>query len=80
MTCSSSQEVRETGPTDPEGKRVSAAPIPLNRMEVSVHTDCERYPVSQYGSSITTDGPLRDKPRELSIDDDVEHGTLTPEA
>jgi len=75
-----SQEVRETCPTDLEGKRVSAAPIPLNRMRVSVHTDYERYPVSRYGSSITTDGPLRDKPYELSTDDDVERGTLTPEA
>jgi len=58
---------------------IRVAPIPLNRMEVSVVTNSEQYPTAQtghYGSFVITDEQLRDKdkPQGLGVEDDVESG------
>ncbi|KAH9954863.1 hypothetical protein BC827DRAFT_1272185 [Russula dissimulans] len=58
---------------------IRVAPIPLNRMEVSMVTSSEQYPVTQtghYGSFVITEEQLRDKdkPQGLSVEDDVESG------
>jgi hypothetical protein len=56
-------------------KLTFAGPVQLNRMEVTVHTNSEQYPVlqtSQYSSYIGTDGHLSDKPPRLGVEDDVE--------
>ncbi|KAI9441046.1 hypothetical protein F5148DRAFT_829760 [Russula earlei] len=60
-----------------DNNRVRVAPIQLNPMEVSVHTDSEQYPASQvgqYASFVITDGQLGDKPHGLDVEDDVESG------
>ena len=54
-------------------------PIPLNRMEVSVHTHSEQYresglQTSQYGLYLGKDGQLYDKSNGLGIDGEVESG------
>ena len=49
-------------------KNPSVVRIPSNRLEVSVHTAYEEYPMS----SMKHCGPTPDKPRELDIDDKVE--------
>ncbi|KAH9967690.1 hypothetical protein BJV74DRAFT_277790 [Russula compacta] len=53
--------------------------VPLNRMEVAVHADYERYPVSQASQDdsyiSTQDGQLvHDKPIVLGLGEDIESG------
>ena len=48
-------------------KNPSVVRIPSNRLEVSVHTTYEGYPMSPMNHC----GPIPDKPRELDIDDKV---------
>jgi hypothetical protein len=50
------------------GSTTAPVPIPLDRMEVSVHTHSEQYgesgsQASQYGLYIGADGELHEKPR-----------------
>jgi len=53
----------------------SAGPIPLKKMEVTVHTHSEQCADgSQYGLYISKDGQLYDKPHGLGIDGDIENG------
>jgi hypothetical protein len=52
-------------------------PIPLNRVEVAVHTESDQYPTSQTtrcGSYITADPQGRYKAHEVSFNTDVENG------
>jgi hypothetical protein len=58
---------------------VSAGPIPLNRMQVAVHTAHEQYPASQtshIGSCVSMGEQLRVKPHGLGSDDDDLEGGL----
>jgi len=57
--------------------RVRSGPIPLNRMEVSVRTECEQYPASKMscsGSLISTEPQGRYKAHEVSLNADIESG------
>lgn len=61
-------------------KRGSTAPIPLDRLEVSVHRSFDDYPQAHagqygsYGTYVSSDGQLQDKPLTLGIDSDLETG------
>ncbi len=80
--CSSTYETSQTrsGRTaGSEPKRISTAPIPLDRMgmEVSVHRSYEDYPPvhtgrGSYGTDVSTDS--QDKPPALGTDIDLENG------
>jgi len=62
-----------TASTDP--KRIFTAPVPLDRMEVAVHTFSEDYPpanIGQHGSY--SDSQSHDGPLVLSIGSDLENG------
>lgn len=79
--CSSSNNSPKRSSRIPldDAKGMFAAPVPLNRMEVAVHTDCGRYPVSQGSQNdsytSTQDGQLaHDKPIVLSLGEDIESG------
>ena len=57
--------------------RVRPGPIPLNRMEVSVRTECDQFPMSQMsrsGTYISTDPQGHYKAHEVSLNVDVESG------
>jgi len=49
-----------------------AGPIPLNQMEVTVHTTRVQYPTSKNGSFTSTDGEGQHKPTELVSDEGQE--------
>jgi hypothetical protein len=52
-------------------------PIPLNKMEVTVRTECDQYPTSQMnrsGTYIGTDTQGNYKAHEVSLNADVECG------
>jgi hypothetical protein len=54
---------------------VRSGPIPLNRMEVTVHTEFDQYPISQMsrgGSYSSTDQQGRYKAHEVNLNVDVE--------
>ena len=73
----STENSQHGGRTVSETKRVSVAPIPLNRVQVGVHTAYEQSPTSQashLGSCISMDAQLRDKPHGLGPKDDLEPG------
>lgn len=77
-SSSSHEGPQESGRTMSE-MRVRSGPIPLNRMEVSVHTECQQYPVSKMscsGSLISTEpqGRYDLKAHEVSLDADLESG------
>ncbi|KAI9454253.1 hypothetical protein BJY52DRAFT_766903 [Lactarius psammicola] len=64
-----------------EPKRISTAPIPLDRMgmEVSVHRSYDEYPAAHtgrgsYGTYVSTDSHSQDKPPALDTDIDLENG------
>jgi hypothetical protein len=60
-----------------ETKRVTAEPIPLSRMQVSISTEYEQYPASEtshQGSYVSVAEQLGDKPSGLSLRDDPESG------
>ena len=67
--CSSSQDIPQFDSTT-RAKRISAGPIPLNRMEVAVHKQSEQY-LDSYASM---DGQLYDKPQGFAIDANVARG------
>jgi len=72
-----SDSSRHSGRVSSDVKRVSAGPIPLNRMQVAVHTAHEQYPASQtshIGSCVSMGEQLRVKPRGLGSEDDLEGG------
>jgi len=55
----------------------TTVPVPLNRIEVTVHTHSEQYgesgsQASQYGLYLGADGQLYDKPNGLGVDGDLE--------
>ena len=57
--------------------RVRPGPIPLSRMEVSVHTECEQYPPSQMGHPghfVSTEAQGNYKAHEVILDVDAESG------
>jgi hypothetical protein len=57
--------------------RVRPVPIPLNKMEVTVRTECDQYPTSQMnrsGTYIGTDTQGNYKAHEVSLNADVECG------
>jgi len=57
--------------------RVRTGPIPLNRVEVSVRTECDQFPMSQMshsGSYIDADTQENYKAHEVSLNVDVESG------
>ena len=57
--------------------RVRSGPIPLSRMEGSVRTEGDRFPISQMSrpsSYISTDPQSRYKAHEVSLNVDVESG------
>ncbi|KAI0298459.1 hypothetical protein B0F90DRAFT_1669045 [Multifurca ochricompacta] len=86
----SNDSTQKSGRSTSDSKPVPPAPIPLNRMEVAVHTAYEEYPTGRrdhrhhqqhhlplsnhYGTYINTDDHINDKTRNLSIDDDLESG------
>lgn len=54
-----------------------SGPIPLDRTEASVRTECEQYPTSKMsglGSSISTEAQGRYEAHEVSLVVDVESG------
>jgi hypothetical protein len=54
--------------------RVRSGPVPLNRMEVTVHTEYEQYAASQMGRYVGTDTRGQYKTHEVTLYDDVESG------
>jgi hypothetical protein len=45
-------------------------------MELIVHTDGKQYlvsPLCHYDSYVIVDGPLHDKPQELSVEDSIDN-------
>ncbi|KAF8487444.1 hypothetical protein DFH94DRAFT_27586 [Russula ochroleuca] len=57
--------------------RIRSVPIPLNKMEVTVRTECDQYPTSQMnrsGTYIGTDTQGNYKAHEVSLNADVECG------
>ena len=73
---SSLENPRGTGRSVSE-LRVQPGPIPLNRMEVSVRTEYDQFPMSQMsrsGTYISTDPQGRYKAHEVSLNVDVESG------
>jgi len=57
-------------------KRISAGPVPLNRVDVAVYTNSKHCPGSRARPSqaglYTTDEQIYDKPNGLGIEGDVE--------
>ena len=53
--------------------RVRPGPVPLNRMEISLRTECETLPGSHPGS-VGTESQGHYKTHEVSFDVDVENG------
>src|SRR5712671_1867694 len=55
----------------PEANRIRVVPMPPNRMEVVVHTECEQFSVSQacyHNSLVNTDGRLPEKSSGLNTE------------
>ncbi|KAH9015209.1 hypothetical protein EDB84DRAFT_1679970 [Lactarius hengduanensis] len=75
-----STQTRSGRTTTSEPKRISTAPIPLDRigMEVAVHRSYEEdYPpvhADRYSSYVSTDSHSQDKPPALDADNDLENG------
>lgn len=75
-----STQTRSGRTTTSEPKRISTAPIPLDRigMEVAVHRSYEEdYPPvhgDRYSSYVSTDSHSQDKPPALDADNDLENG------
>ncbi|KAH9034467.1 hypothetical protein EDB85DRAFT_2289062 [Lactarius pseudohatsudake] len=75
-----STHTRSGRTTTSEIKRISTAPIPLDRigMEVAVHRSYEEdYPPvhgDRYSSYVSTDSHSQDKPPALDADNDLENG------
>ncbi|KAH9037441.1 hypothetical protein EDB85DRAFT_2273360 [Lactarius pseudohatsudake] len=75
-----STQTRSGRTTTSEPKRISTAPIPLDRigMEVAVHRSYEEdYPpvhADRYSSYVSTDIHSQDKPPALDADNDLENG------
>ncbi|KAI9432741.1 hypothetical protein H4582DRAFT_2061560 [Lactarius indigo] len=73
-------QTRSGRTTTSEPKRISTAPIPLDRigMEVAVHRSYEDdYPAAhagRYSSYVSTDSHSQDKPPALDADNDLENG------
>ncbi|KAH9030477.1 hypothetical protein EDB84DRAFT_1562547 [Lactarius hengduanensis] len=75
-----STQTRSGRTTTSEPKRISTAPIPLDRigMEVAVHRSYEEdYPpvyADRYSSFVSTDSHSQDKPPALDADNDLKNG------
>lgn len=66
-----------TKSSDP--RRISSAPIPLDRLEVAVHRASEDYPQANMGQCVSygtysAHSQSQDKPLVLSISNDLENG------
>ncbi|KAI0002214.1 hypothetical protein BJV74DRAFT_41381 [Russula compacta] len=71
------ENLPKSGFTAAKIKQMHTMPIPLNRMEVSVHTAFDQHlapQMSDHDSSIGTEGQVHEKPNGITPDDDVEHG------
>ena len=60
-------------------RRISSAPIPLDRLEVAVHRSSEEYPQANMGQYVSygtysADSQSHDKPLVLSLSNDLENG------
>lgn len=70
-------DIRNGGPLVQEPKRSNAAPIPISQVEVATDIVSERYAtpsMGDYYSHISADEQTHEKPKELSLDGDVERG------
>jgi hypothetical protein len=82
LTCFTAFRTRRGRGANIESKMIFSAPIPLNRMEVTLHRTSDAYPpanVGQYVSYVTdnAESQTKDKTLVLSIGNDLENGVKT---
>jgi len=70
-------DIRNSGPPVQANRRINTASIPISQVEVAtdvVSERCASPSIGGYDSHISTDEQMHEKPKELSLDGDVERG------